>query len=239
MCSLQEAFQPFSNIPGPETDPDPERRKKKKRRVPTPESVVEPDRPAHRTLPPAELLGGGVTPNTKSTSISDMLNAVESAEFFPHPSLEHSDPNVYNLEPDWATAFQDSSAPSWIKERLPNRNTEAPLVPSPWLDGAPTLWQKIPSSQSTQFNLEGAEQKAVAGLDELQKKFDSMFKKLEELEHSRSESQHLEIILFILGGIFLLLLIDLLVKQGTQAMVLLGQQTGGVSFSSFSNPRLP
>ena len=166
-----------------------------------------------------------------------MLNAVESEEYFPHPSVENSDSNVYKLEPDWATAFQDTSAPSWIKERLPNRNAETPLVPSPWLDGAPTLWQKVPASQATQLDLEGAERKANTGLDELQRKFDSMFQKLEELDSSRAESQHLEIILFILGGIFLLLLLDILVKQGTQAMVLLGQVGAGslARFSSMSH----
>lgn len=230
MCSLQEAFQTFSDVPNKDIkekdipgQEDPERKKKKKRRAM--EAVIEPDRPAHRTLPPGELLG--LTSNTKSTSISDMLNAVESAEYFPHPASESSDKNVYNLEPDWATAFNDTSAPSWIKDRLPSRSAEVPLIPSPWLDGAPTLWQKVPGSQATQFDLEGAEQKASNGLDELQRKFDAMFKKLEDLDNARADSHHLEIILFILGGIFLLLLLDLLVKQGTQAMVLLGRAGGG------------
>jgi hypothetical protein len=38
----------------------------------------------------------------------------------------------------------------------------------------------------------------------------------------------LEIILFVLGGIFIVLILDILVKQGTQAMVLLGNATATV-----------
>jgi hypothetical protein len=90
------------------------------------------------------------------------------------------------------------------------------------MDGAPTLWKKVPEEQARQVAVEKVEQKENAKLDILQRKFDSMFKKLEDLESSRSESQHLEIILFVLGGIFIILLLDLLVKQGTQAMVMLG-----------------
>ena len=112
-------------------------------------------------------------------------------------------------------------------EKRPQRNAEAPLIPSPWLDGASTLWQKIPDSQRTQLNLEGAETAAQSRIDELQRKIDGMFKKLEHLEVGRTESNHLEIILFVLGGIFLLLLIDMLVKQGTQAAMYVSAATGG------------
>jgi len=234
MCSLEEAFQMFSDSASRNDyfgSDDPDKKKKKKRRMPPAEAVIEPDRPAHRALPPAELLGGGVTANTASTSMSDMLNATDRAEYFPNPSVDNKDKNVYTLEPDWATAFNDTSAPEWIKQRMPSRSAEVPLVPSPWLDGASTLWQNIPDSQKTQFNLEGAEAAAKSGLDALQRKFDKMFKKLEDLETSRAESQHLEIILFVLGGIFLLLLLDILVKQGTKAMMILGSAAGSAAGS--------
>jgi len=174
-----------------------------------------------------QLLGGEVTSNTESTSISDMLNATESAEFFPHPSSDVKDSSVYTLTPDWTKVFHNSSAPDWIKERLPRRDAEVPLVPSPWLDGASTLWHKVPESQNSQLNLNSAEVAAESRLDTLQRKLDSMFTKLEELDVGRAESNHLEIILFVLGGVFLLLLIDLLVKQGTQASLLMAAANGG------------
>jgi hypothetical protein len=71
-------------------------------------------------------------------------------------------------------------------------------------------------------------------MDTLQRKLDSMFSKLESMDVTRSQSNHLELILFILGGVFLLLLLDLLVKQGTQASLLLAAAGGGaVSGSDF------
>ena len=225
MCSLEEAYPSFSESTS-RNDSDPERKRRKKRKMPEPE-VIEPDRPAHRRLPPAELLGGAPTENTESTSISDMLNATESADFFPNPSVDVKDSNVYNLSPDWTKIFNDSSAPDWIKNRMPRRESEVPLVPSPWLDGAATLGHNVPESTGSQLNLKGAETAAESRMDTIQRKLDSMFSKLEAIDTSRAESNHLELILFILGGVFLLLLLDLLVKQGTQASLLLAAAGGG------------
>jgi hypothetical protein len=53
---------------------------------------------------------------------------------------------------------------------------------------------------------------------ELRRRIDDIFTKIERLEISRSESNHSEIILFIMTGIFVLLLLDLLLKQGTRAI---------------------
>jgi len=221
MASLDEAYGTWDDMPRNEA------KKRKKRRIPLPPepAVIEPDRPAHRPLPPGELLG--VADNSETTSFSEMLNATESANYFPHPSVDMKDENVYRLEPDWAKAFNDDSAPSWIKERMPQRQTEAPLIPSPWLDGANTLWQKIPDLARKEKGLDAIEESSKGRLDELQKKLDEMFQKLNDMESERYESNHIEIILFILGGIFLLLLLDLLVKQGTQVAAYLGQANMG------------
>ena len=224
MCSLAEAYQTFSEEPSRVLSEDPDRRRKKKRKMllPPPEAtVIEPDRPAHRRHSAAELLSGSPDSNVTSTSISEMLNAAQSADYFPHPSSDVDDATVYNLEPDWAKAFQDDSAPEWIKERMPNRAAEQPLVPSPWIDGSATLWQKIPDSMRRQPGLQTASIASDARLDTLQRKLDHMFEKMNAMDSSRAESNHIELILFVLGGLFLLLLIDLLVKQGTQASYLL------------------
>lgn len=219
MASLEEVFGDW----GEEPRNDNKKRKKRRGVLPPEPLVIEPDRPAHRRLPAAELLGGKPTENTETTSISEMLNAAETSSYFPNPSVDTNDDTVYKLEPDWAKAFNDDSAPSWIKERMPQRNAEAPLVPSPWLDGASTLWQKIPESMKNTPGLREAEKAATGRMDALQKKLDAMFQKLNDLESTRAESNHIEIILFVLGGIFLLLLLDILVKQGTQAAAYVGQ----------------
>lgn len=226
MADIETAYQTF-------LDPELPRRKKKSKRymLPPPEPmVIEPDRPAHRPLPPAELLGGEPTENKTSSSPSALLNAYDVANgYFAHPNEDIKDDNVYNLEPDWAKTFNASSAPDWIKSRFPDPEAETPLVPSPWLDGGATLWQHTPDSLKTQPDLKKAAVAADSRIDELQRKLDSMFQKLDDLETTRAESNHLEIILFVLAGIFLLLLIDLLVKQGSQAQMLVSA-AGGTLF---------
>jgi hypothetical protein len=226
MADIESAYQTF-------LDPELPRRKKKSKRftLPPPEPmVIEPDRPAHRQLPPAELLGGGPTQNNTSSSVSALLNAYDvGTGYFAHPNEDIDNQNVYNLEPDWAKTFNDSSAPDWIKSRFPDPQAESPLVPSPWLDGGATLWQHVPDSLKMQPDLKKAGSAADARIDELQRKLDSMFQKMDDLETTRAESNHLEIILFVLAGIFLLLLIDLLVKQGSQAQMLVSA-AGGTLF---------
>jgi hypothetical protein len=226
MCSLEEAFTTFSEAPAPVQQPGEGKKRRKRHALPPPEpSVIEPDRPAHRPLPPAQILGGGATEYTE-TPVSAMLNALDTSSHFPHPAPETENPNMYNLEPDWAKVFNDSSAPQWLKERMPSRAAETPLMPSPWLDGAPSLWQRVPSALANEPGLHAAEEAAESRLESMQKRLESMFQKLEDLEHTRSESQHMEIILFVLGGIFLIFLIDLLVKQGTQASLFLAAAGG-------------
>jgi hypothetical protein len=247
MCSLEEAFTSFTDTSRNEDqglangssslfalDSDKKRRKKRRAPLPPPEpQVIEPDRPAHRKLPPGELLGGAPSSNSQDGSQSEMLNAFETADYFPHPAKDVVDKNVYQLEPDWATAFNDTSTPDWIKNRMPHRENEAPLIPSPWLDGQSTLWQKIGKSEQTQANLKGAEVAAESRLDDLQRKLDSMFHKLEQMEVSKSESNLLEILLFVLGGIFLILILDILVKQGTQASMIIAAAGGGQLYKRY------
>jgi len=215
MCSLQEAYQTFSEEPA---RVDETRRKKKRRAaLPPPEPlIVDPDRPT-QPPPPGERLSGSPAVNTTSTSFSEMLNAAQSANYFPHPSSDVDSESVYNLSPDWTTVFNENSVPEWIRDRMPPKQAEQPLIPSPWIDGAPTLWEAISPDYKNQPGLKQATQNADSRLDALQRKLDSMFEKMDAADRARSESMHIEIILFVLGGIFLILLIDLLVKQGTQA----------------------
>lgn len=226
MCSLDEAFTTaFSEDQESRVQEKRNNKRRKRREVLPPEpAVIEPDRPAHRPLPPAELLGGKPETFTSSSSESAMLNALDVApsSYFPNPSSDINDENAYVLEPDWTKAFNNTSIPDWLNERMPQRDAESPLTPSPWLDGAATLWQSVPTTQKPQ----SVQQSSATRLDEMQQRLERMFAKMEELETTRSESNHIEIILFVLGGIFILLIVDLLVKQGTQASFMLAAAGG-------------
>jgi hypothetical protein len=228
MASLDEAYFPVY--------PQKERRKKRRHegfenRLPPPEPSVEPDRPAHRRLPPAELLGGPT--EFTYTPPSQLLNAMnadtQDNNYFPHPNEDIKNDNIYMLEPDWTSSFTGGAVPDWIKQRMAAKEAEVPLVPSPWMDGAPTLWQALPKSKTQVYEptLLEAEDKATRQFDQLQSRLDTMFEKLSAMETARSSSNHMEILLFVLGGIFLLLMLDLLVKQGTRATMLVAAAGGG------------
>lgn len=205
-----------------------ERKRKKRRAVLPPEPfAIDPERPANRPMLPAELLGE-FTSDYASTPPSPMLNALTGGRHYPHPSSDVDSETVYNLEPDWTRPFNNTSAPDWIKERMPKKDADSPLTPSPWMDGAPTLWQSVPDSLQTQFNYGGLKTEAEKRIDELQQRLDSMFSKLDDMESGRIANNHVEILMFVLGGLFLLLIIDLLVKQGMQASVLLAAAGGAM-----------
>jgi hypothetical protein len=202
--------------------------------VPDEPLVVEPDRPANRPLPPAEVLGGKPTPYT-STPPSQMLNALETADYFPHPTGDTADKNMYTLGPDWATAFEGVPAPDWSVAKPPKQTTQGkiPLRQGPsWMDGMPTLWEKVPNQQAP-YEILDLEGHSGNRLDSFQHKLDKMFKKLEQLENVKTENNMLEVLLFVLGGIFLILIIDILVKQGTQASLLIAAAGGGQLYKRY------
>lgn len=230
MCSVEEAYSMFWQKTGEDARSEGRRKKKRRALVPPEPAVIEPDRPANRPLPPAELLGGEPSDYTW-TQPSAMLNAYDTKEQFAHPSSDVEDETVYKLEPDWAKPFNDASAPDWIKERMPKRDAETPLIPSPWMEGQPSLWQSVPDGLRTQFNLGGARTFAEERADELERRLNSMFARLDDMEGGRLANNHMEILMFFLGGLVLILLLDLIVKQGTQASVLLAAAGGRSLFS--------
>ena len=218
MCSLEDAYTPFSDPPVVA-----ERKHKKKKRyvLPPPEgasasfAASDPDRPGFRRSAPGELLEGF------EESPSPMLNAQTppTPSYFPTPSPDSKDPSVYNLDPQWAQMFTDSSAPSWMKDRMPDRASEVPLIPSAWVDGQSTLWENV--NPGSVLNVKGAQTLADRRVDALQKKLDTLFARLEDIDAQKSKGTHLELIMFVFGGFFMLLLLDLVVKQGMAATLAL------------------
>lgn len=227
MCSINEAFQSqFDNeSTGGFARVDEKRIKKRRKTImPAEPAVIEPDRPANRSMDSAQLLTG----NSASSSESALLNAydVDNTGYFPHPTNDLKDDNIYKLDPDWASVFNNANTPDWIKDKIQHNSakpTRAVDTPSPWIDGKPTLWQNIqPTNISTNVT-----NNINTQIDDIQRRLDSMFSKLDELDESRSQSAHLEILMFILGGLFLLFILDVLVKQGARIAIMLGNQVAG------------
>jgi hypothetical protein len=231
-CSIQEAFE--TNTPAPAAGKRKKQRegfREKREKFQNPD----PDRPANVALPPADFVGGGI----QQPSYSNILTATDAGadtSYFSHPSQD-SQENPYMLEPDWTKQFDGPSVPPWIQERFAAKEAEIPLKPS-WVDGQPTLWQKIPAAytpspppapNSPSYDLlySDLDSRFNGFESRMESKLDQMFVKLNDLEKSKSESNHIEIILFIIGGLFLLLMLDMLVKQGMKATMMLAAAGGG------------
>jgi len=251
-CTLEEAFQ--SSIsdsllppsrqqleePGKGEKGRMKPRKHKRSPLPPQEpSVIEPDRAAHNYKQPAELLGEQPR-NDTTTSISSYLIGVNNPEedYFPYPNGGGDEPGFdksFMLEPNWSDQFID---------RIPGQKTETPLLPGTSVDGYSTLYKNVPYSQSKN-DIKGTMLKpnelkeeivsqhnptslmgAATMNPELQKRIDEIFNKIDQLEISRTESNHSEIILFIMTGIFVLLMLDLLLKQGYRALGTIASAAG-------------
>lgn len=215
------------------------RRQKRSPLPPQEPSVIEPDRAARNYKQPAELLGQQPS-NDTTTSISSYLIGVNDPgeDYFPYPNGAGDEPGFdksFMLEPNWTDQFID---------KVPSMRTETPPFPGASVDGYSTLYRRVPPPQSNSdesrglvsgssgSNLDSGMSKAdrsssligAAAYDgtalssDLQQRIDEIFNKMDKLEISRSESNHSEIILFVMTGIFVLLMLDLLLKQGCKAL---------------------
>lgn len=262
-CTIEEAFQTNSydsvlppmrsQLEEPGSKRLKPRRAKRSNLPPQEPSVVEPDRPAHRPRPQAELLGGAPERNDTTTSISSYLigSADPAEDYFPYPNGGGDEPGFdkqFMLEPNWYEQFQD---------RMPSPSAETPPLPGASVDGYNTLYQRVPPAQTKTDSLRNMVAKAerpgkpvtfaaaAAGPSDphLQQRIDDLFNKIDQLEIGRTESNHIEIILFVMTGIFVLLLLDLLLKQGARAIGAIATASGipvrggyGSSGSGFNNP---
>ena len=240
-CTLEEAFQ--TNISDSILPPSRQqfeepgkgekgrtkpRRQKRSPLPPQEPSVIEPDRAARNYKLPAELLGEQPR-NDTTTSISSYLVGLNdpNEDYFPYPNGGGDEPGFdksFMLEPNWTDQFID---------RVPSQKTETPPFPGASVDGYSTLYRKIPLPQSKSDETRGmVEQEqinsqhnpttlmgaATSMTPDIQKRIDDIFNKIDALEVARSESNHSEIILFVMTGIFVLLMLDLLLKQGCKAL---------------------
>ncbi len=120
------------------------------------------------------------------------------------------DQESYRLDgPDFMKAFEEAGvARAGSASSLPNPSVNMfwkPLTKS----GAQTSFlEKLPSP--------GGEYYRGGQNDELMKKIDKIFARLDDLQTSSPEQMTSEILMFISSGIFVLFLMDLLVKKGSR-----------------------
>jgi hypothetical protein len=125
------------------------------------------------------------------------------------------DEKDYRLQPDFTQAFQQSGA---------DRAGASPVLPPAFSQMA---WKPItPSGAQTAFiehlppptgkyhhSIRNALEKGDMSMEDVMKKLDKLFAKLEDMNHSTPEQLTSELLMFISSGIFVLFIMDMMVKR--------------------------
>lgn len=125
------------------------------------------------------------------------------------------DEKDYRLQPDFTQAFQQSGADrAGASPVLPPPSTQMawkPLTPS----GAQTAFIEHlpPPSGKYQRSLRAMYENGDISMDDVMKKLDKLFAKLEDMDHSSPEQLTSELLMFISSGIFVLFIMDMIVKR--------------------------
>lgn len=150
-------------------------------------------------------------------------NVVTSKKFFgaqgptDEPYADYAPDSPSLLQPDFTQAFQQR-ATQGVK-------AASAALPPPVLD---QFWKPLtPSGAQTSFvehlppshpsrSLRSAYEQGDISSEAIMKKLDQLFAKLEDMNHSTPEQLASEMMMFVSSGIFVLFLMDLLVKRGSR-----------------------
>jgi hypothetical protein len=125
------------------------------------------------------------------------------------------DAENYRLQPDFLTAFEHAGvARAGSAANLPNPSVNMfwkPLTPS----GAQTSFiEKLPPPGG-QYYQPPARMNGDSSNDDIMKKLDKLWARLDDMNTSSPEQVTSELLMFISSGIFVLFAMDLLVKKGS------------------------
>ena len=120
----------------------------------------------------------------------------------------------YRLQPDFLTAFEHAGvARAGSANQVPNPSVNMfwkPLTPS----GAQTSFvEHLPPPGGKFYN--SREGKGDVSMDEVMRKMDKIFARLDDMNSSSPEQITSELMMFISSGVFVLFMMDLLVKKGS------------------------
>lgn len=136
------------------------------------------------------------------------------------------DAKSYQLQPDFMKAFEEAGvAKAGSMDTLPNPSVNMfwkPITPS----GAQTAffeqlpppggkYYTPPTTRNPMRNRGGNGTGDDYSNDEIMKKLDALFARLDDMQNSSPEQVTSELLMFISSGIFVLFLMDLLVKKGS------------------------
>jgi len=127
-----------------------------------------------------------------------------------------SDQQDYKLQPDFLTAFEHAGvARAGSSSTLPNPSVNMfwkPLTTS----GAQTSFiEQLPPPGGKYYRPPKAYNGEIS-MDDVMKKMDKIFARLDDMNQSTPEQVTSELLMFISSGIFVLFLMDLLVKKGSK-----------------------
>jgi|LauGreDrversion4_2_1035121.scaffolds.fasta_scaffold21254_5 hypothetical protein len=125
------------------------------------------------------------------------------------------DEKDYRLQPDFTKAFQQSGT---------DRAGASPVLPTPFTqmawkpitpNGAQTSYiEHLPPPSGKYHNsIRNALENGDISMDDVMKKLDKLFAKLEDMNHSTPEQLTSELLMFISSGIFVLFIMDMMVKR--------------------------
>jgi hypothetical protein len=158
----------------------------------------------------------GKYPSYFGANYDDEDNAVEEG-FASFTNVIGDDP-AYRLSPDFGSAFEGKGvnrASGTDVLPIPSvKNVWKPLTPS----GAPTaFYDKLPSPGG---EIPIGQTGSSYDKEELFRKLDSIYARLDDLETRKGENAQTETLLFIMSGIFILFSMDLLVKRTGNVRIL-------------------
>jgi len=155
-------------------------------------------------------------PSSKQTEISNNDYSLpappKKKSFFGADPEDYADyiPNQkdYKLQPDFLGAFEQTGLAKASALPMPSANNYwKPLTPS----GAQTSFvENLPPPGGKYYG-----QKGEPSMKEVMKRMDMLFAKLDDLNTTTPEQMTSELLMFISSGIFVLFMMDLLVKKGS------------------------
>ena len=181
--------------------------------VDAPQGDIEPFLPRNDDDPKGDYVRSTLPINVPGTT--EMQKPVNRKKFFgADPDGDTfadyiPDQKSYRLQPDFMKAFEEAGvARAGATDTLPNPSVNMfwkPLTPT----GTQTSYfERLPPPGGDYY-------KAPDSNAELMKKMDRIFARLDDMQNSSPEQITSELLMFISSGIFVLFLMDILVKKGS------------------------